>query len=221
MILLGIEVVYDLFSVGEEPFIDQADIDDCLLGRITPEELGYPDESCDKLMPSETSTWFSAWAIMCQISFWSLLISAIKKDTITVELLHQHSGMIDNKLQEKLEKLSEVSDELMLLQSRLKHTQNMLKSLTNDRLSIENQLHQLETTSSQKSKQYEVELEKLHALLKENKQAAEKAKADYYEAEEALHILKKHGFEQTTVINNNISDSVIMGDVGLNSEEKN
>ena len=47
------------------------------------------------------------------------------------------------------------------------------------------------------------------------------AKKEFDEAENALNTLKKHGFEQTTIIQNtNVSDSVIMGDFNIDSSKE-
>ena len=78
----------------------------------------------------------------------------------------------------------------------------------------------LQLQHSKESVNHAAEIERVTALLAENKAAAELAKQEYDEAENALNLLKKHGFEQTTIIQNtHVSDSVIMGDFNINSEK--
>jgi flagellar biosynthesis chaperone FliJ len=220
MILIISQLMYESWFEGE-PYITEEEIDDCKLGRVSPEELGYPEKECNELVATED--WLETPVlVLCNISIWSFIISIFWKDKITVEIINQHSGMVDDELKQKLEKLNEVNTELSHLESELKTTKNDIHSISLERKNLENQMQELEQTSIQKSMNYEDELQKLKSLLEKNKHDAELAKKAHEEAEAAIDILRKHGFEQKTVINNtNISDSVIMGNLNINSEDDN
>lgn len=206
--------------VLDTPYILEADIDDCKLGRTTPEELGYPGLTCEDLVVTE-DWWFTMYTYTCFLSMFSLGFSIFAKEKISVKMLNAHNEFIDKELIEKLQKLDQVNEELSLQESRLRQNKNQVILIGNERKNLEMALGNLQKQHSQESISHDSDIRRVEQLLEANKMAAEQAKLEYEEAENALEILKKHGIEQTTIIHNtNVSDSVIMGDLNVNQPPK-
>ena len=222
-VLCILVIIGDLFYsswVTDSPVLTQEAIDDCKLGRTTPEELGYPDLTCDELEVMEP-WWYPIYYVTCFLSLIALGISIFAKEKISVELLNKHSDFVDKELVEKLGKLEQVNQELSEQEGILRRNQTQIFLIENERKNLAQTLERLQLQHSKESVDHASEIERVKILLEENKAAAEKAKKEFDEAENALNILKKHGFEQTTIIQNtNVSDSVIMGDFKINSSEK-
>ena len=222
-VLCILVIIGDLFYsswVNDSPVLTQEAIDDCKLGRTTPEELGYPDLTCDELEVMEP-WWYPIYYVTCFLSLIALGISIFAKEKISVELLNKHSEFVDKELVEKLGKLEQVNQELSEQEGKLRRNQTQIFLIENERKNLAQTLERLQLQHSKESVDHASEIERVKILLEENKAAAEKAKKEFDEAENALNILKKHGFEQTTIIQNtNVSDSVIMGDFKINSSEK-
>ena len=217
-VLCILVIIGDLFYsswVTDSPVLTQEAIDDCKLGRTTPEDLGYPDLTCDELEVMEP-WWYPIYYVTCFLSLIALGISILAKK---ISGMATHGEFVDKDLVEKLGKLEQVNQELS------NKKENLEKSNSNFpyRKREKNLAQTLESCAqhSKESVDHASEIERVKILLEENKAAAEKAKKEFDEAENALNILKKHGFEQTTIIQNtNVSDSVIMGDFKINSSEK-
>ena len=218
-LLLG-QLFYDSWVLGT-PNILEENIDDCKLGRTTPEELGYRGLTCEELVASSEEWWFTMYFYICFLSIFSLGFSIFAKEKISVKMLNAHNEFIDKELIEKLQKLDRVNEELSMQESRLRQNKNQVIIFGNERKNLEMTLGNLQKQHSQESISHASDIRRVEQLLEANKVAAEQAKLEYEEAENALEILKKHGIEQTTIIHNtNVSDSVIMGDFNVNQPPK-
>ncbi len=218
LVIIG-ELFYQSW-VNDTPWLTQEEIDDCKLGRTTPEELGYPNLTCDELEVMEP-WWYPIYFVTCFLSMIALGISIFAKEKISVELLNKHSEFVDKELVEKLSKLEQVNQELSEQEGKLRRNQTQIFLIENERKNLAQTLERLQLQHSKESVDHASEIERVKILLEKNKAAADKAKKEFDEAENALNTLKKHGFEQTTIIQNtNVSDSVIMGDFNINSSKK-
>jgi len=104
MLLIIFELFYQSW-VNDTPWLMQEEIDDCKLGRTTPEELGYPDLTCDELEVIEP-WWNPIYFVTCYLSMIALGISIFAKEKISVELLNKHSEFVDKELVENVKKLT-------------------------------------------------------------------------------------------------------------------
>jgi len=214
------ELLYQSWFNGT-PYLTETRIDDCKLGRTTPEELGYPGLTCDELKVTEDSWTYEVCLSVYVVGVIAFVSSIFAKEEISVEFLNRHSEFVDDELVDKIRKLEDVNQELSSQERQLSKNQTQILLIENERKNLSETLEILQLQHSKESVDHASEIEKITALLAQNKAAAELAKQEYSEAENALNLLKKHGFEQTTIIQNtNVSDSVIMGDFNIGSSEK-
>ena len=146
-LLLG-QLFYDSWVLGT-PNILEENIDDCKLGRTTPEELGYPGLTCEELVASSEEWWFTMYFYICFLSIFSLGFSIFAKEKISVKMLNAHNEFIDKELIEKLQKLDRVNEELSMQESRLRQNKNQVIIFGNERKNLEMTLGNLQKQYSQ------------------------------------------------------------------------
>lgn len=219
LIISAIFSIIGVISAVSFPFsVNSAttqEVEDCLNGERTPEEMGWEGFTCAEMESGAMENSLLNWVRMsCCI----LCIPATMILGIIYPLMKTPDP--DGKIALKLKQLDDVNVQLEQAKANL---QNSLQSLSNRQslVSQNEQRIQMLEQSSNSIVESQLELEQLHLELAQNKMAAEKAKQEYEDAQNALQTLRDVGIAGTVQHNvYNVQDSVVMGDIGLNEKKE-
>jgi len=214
--LLIISALMSVFSivglmVAPTTSASQAEIDDCKSGERTPEEMGFPDFTCEEMEEGmmEPSLLNYIRVISCMTCVPAALILGVIYPLIK-------TPDPDGKIALKMQQLDDVNQQLNAARTLLKNSEKDLAERQSVISQTESRIRELEQTGQSVATEYQSELASLRASLAENRIEEQKVKMEINKAQQAMQVLKDLGI-QGTVNNNvtyNINDSVVMGNVG-------
>jgi hypothetical protein len=189
----------------------QAEVDDCKSGERTPEEMGFPDFTCEEMEEGvmEPSLINYVRVLGCMTCVPSALILGVIFPFIK-------TPDPDGKIALKMQQLDDVNQQLNAARTLLKNSEKALFDRQSVISQTESRIRELEQTGQSVATRYQSELASLRASLAENRIAEQKVKMEIEKAQQAMQVLKNLGIEGT--VNNNviynINDTVVMGNVG-------
>lgn len=214
--LLIISALMSVFSivglmVAPTTSASQAEIDDCKSGERTPEEMGFPDFTCEEMEEGmmEPSLLNYIRVISCMTCVPAALILGVIYPLIK-------TPDPDGKIALKMQQLDDVNQQLNAARTLLKNSEKDLAERQSVISQTESRIRELEQTGQSVATEYQSELASLRASLAKNRMEEQKVKMEINKAQQAMQVLKDLGI-QGTVNNNvtyNINDSVVMGNVG-------
>jgi uncharacterized membrane protein len=214
--LLIISALISVFSivglmVAPTTSASQAEVDDCKSGERTPEEMGFPDFTCEQMeegvMEPSLLNWIRVLSCMTCVPA-ALILGVIYPLIKTPDP--------DGKIALKMQQLDDVNQQLNAARALLKNSEKNLADRQSVISQTESRIRELEQTGQSVAIEYQSELASLRASLAENRMEEQKVKMEINKAQQAMQMLKDLGI-QGTVNNNvtyNINDSVVMGNVG-------
>ena len=202
-----------LLLFGPTTTAEQSEIDACNSGARTPEEMGYPDFTCQDMeegfmRPTLLNYLKVGGCMLCVPS--TLILGVIYPFIKTPDP--------DGKIAMKMQQLDDVNQQLKQAKDHLKSLEQAQIERQNAISQTEERIRNLEQTGESVSTEYQSELVALQRLRDEG----EKAKQDYENAQQALQILRDTGIQGTVNQNvtYNIQDSVVMGNVGDSNQDE-
>jgi hypothetical protein len=166
----------------------QAEVDDCKSGERTPEEMGFPDFTCEEMEEGvmEPSLINYVRVLGCMTCVPSALILGVIFPFIK-------TPDPDGKIALKMQQLDDVNQQLNAARTLLKNSEKALFDRQSVISQTESRIRELEQTGQSVATRYQSELASLRASLAENRIAEQKVKMEIEKAQQAIGGLHCHG----------------------------